>query len=237
VNEKENAMTDASTARPSTVAPRTETTRRTRALLACGVAAGPLYIVVAVVQILTRDGYDVTRHALSLLANGALGWVQISNFVVAGLLTLAGAVGLRQALQDGRGRTWGPRLLGVYGGSLIAAAFLVADPALGFPPGTPEGPPADVTWHGVGHFIAGAVGFFALIAACFVFARRFAALGQRAWATFSMVTGVVFFAAFLGIAAGNVIPGINVAFGIAVVLAWTWISALCARLLRSMATR
>jgi hypothetical protein len=52
-----------------------------------------------------------------------------------------------------------------------------------------------------------------------------------------VATGVVFLAAFFGIAAGNGIPGINVAFGIAVMLAWAWISALCARSLLSAPAR
>lgn len=225
-------MTDASATRRSAMAPPTETSlRRTRALLACGVAAGPLYIVVSLIQVVTREGYDLTRHSLSLLANGDLGWIQISNLVVTGLLTVAGALGMRQALQHGRGRTWGPLLVGVYGVGLVAAGFLVADPALGFPPGTPAGPPAEVSWHGLGHFIAGAVGFLALIVACFVFARRFAALGERDWAACSLATGILFFAGFFGIAAGNQIPWINVAFGVAVVIAWAWVSALSARLM------
>ena len=49
---------------------------RTRALLCCGVLAGPIYIVVGLVQALTREGFDLTRHDLSLLANGRLGWIQ-----------------------------------------------------------------------------------------------------------------------------------------------------------------
>jgi hypothetical protein len=32
--------------------------KRTRALLACGVVAGPLYVVVGLVQALTRSGFD-----------------------------------------------------------------------------------------------------------------------------------------------------------------------------------
>jgi hypothetical protein len=31
-------------------------------LLACGVVAGPLFIVVGVLQMLTRDGFDPGRH-------------------------------------------------------------------------------------------------------------------------------------------------------------------------------
>ncbi len=53
------------------------------------------------------------------------------------------------------------------------------------------------------HFMVGGVGFLCLIAACFVLARRFARAGQRGLAWFSRVTGVVFLAAFAGIASGS----------------------------------
>jgi Protein of unknown function (DUF998) len=79
------------------------TTTGTRALLACGVVAGPLVVAVAVLQALTRQGFDPSRHPLSLLRLGALGWIQITNFVVAGLLVVAFAVGLRRVLHPGRG--------------------------------------------------------------------------------------------------------------------------------------
>ena len=47
----------------------------TRALLLGGVSAGPLYIALGVLQVLIRPGFDVTRHDLSLMANGSLGWI------------------------------------------------------------------------------------------------------------------------------------------------------------------
>jgi hypothetical protein len=49
-------------------------------------------------QALTRDGFDPTRHPLSLLSLGELGWVQIANFVVTGVLYLACAVGMWRVL-------------------------------------------------------------------------------------------------------------------------------------------
>jgi hypothetical protein len=122
-------------------------------------------------------------------------------------------------------------LVGVYGLGLIGAGIFAADPAFGFPPGTPEGAPAAISWHGLMHFVSAAVGFLALIAACFVFARRFAALGQRGWATFSVITGVVFFAGFFGVASGSGQSWTVIGFWIAVVLAWSWISAMAARLM------
>ncbi len=203
----------------------------TRALLTCAVVAGPLYMIVGLIQAFTRDGFDLTRHPFSMLSNGELGWIQITNFFVSGLLVIAGAAGMRHALHPGPGATWGPLLIGTYGMGLIAAGIFVADPALGFPPGTPEGPPGTISAAGILHFVAGGVGFFALIAGCFVLARRFAARNERGWAAYSITTGVVFFAAFAGIASGSGNAAINIAFLLAVMLAWSWISAASARLM------
>lgn len=52
-----------------------QTTKLTTALLICGIVAGPLFTVVGLTQAFTRPGFDLTRHALSLLENGDLGWI------------------------------------------------------------------------------------------------------------------------------------------------------------------
>lgn len=212
---------------PST--PSEASTQVTKALRACGIVAGPIYLVVGLIQAFTRPGFDITRHPLSLLSNGDLGWIQITNFVITGPLVIAGAVGMRRALHSGQGRTWGPLLVGVYGLGLIGAGIFKADPAMGFPVGTPADATA-ITSNGLLHFITGGVGFLALIAACFVFARRFATLHQRGWAAYSVITGVVFFAGFFGIASGSGNGWTLLGFWIGVVFAWAWISALSARL-------
>jgi hypothetical protein len=208
--------------------------RVTKSLLGWGVVAGPLYLAVGVAQALTRDGFDITRHPMSLLSNGALGWIQIANFVVSGLALLAFAVGLRRRLHPGRGGAWGPRLIGAYGAGLVAAGIFVADPMNGFPAGTPTGP-VTVSWHGMLHYVAGAVGFTGLIAACFVLARRFAADGQPGWAAYSVATGVVFLAGYAGVASGSQQPAVFLAFTVAVGIAWAWITAVAAHLLRQTA--
>ena len=46
------------------------TAKLTHALLVCGVVAGPLYILVGVIEMLIRPGFDLRRHSLSLLSNG-----------------------------------------------------------------------------------------------------------------------------------------------------------------------
>jgi hypothetical protein len=212
-------------------------TRSSGVLLLCGVVAGPLYVLAGAIQMLVRAGFDPTRHALSLMSNGDLGWVQIANFLVTGILVIACSLGMRQLLHPGRGGTLGPILVGLYGLGLIGAGIFVADPALGFPPGTPEGPPAVVTRAGMLHFVSGGVGFLGLIGACFVFARRFAAWQQRGWAVYSMATGLIFFVAFLGIASGSKKSWLIVAFTAAVVLAWSWLSLVSARLMTELRSR
>jgi hypothetical protein len=198
--------------------------KSTNLLLAFGVAAGPIYIITGLIQVLTRSGFDIRRHALSLLSYGELGWIQIANFMVSGLLVLGFAAGLRGAMHVGRSHTWGSLLIGVYGIALIGAGLFVADPALGFPIGTPEGPSSSPSWHGLLHFVSGGVGFLSLIAACFVFARGFAVRRQHGWAAFSVITGVYFFAAFVGISSGSGNVTVNIAFTSAVILGWTWLS-------------
>src|SRR5947207_141810 len=79
-------------------------------LLVGGAVAAPLWFGVVVVQMLTRPGFDLRRHAISVLDLGDLGWVQVTNFVVAGLLMVACAAGLRRALRSGPAATWGPLL-------------------------------------------------------------------------------------------------------------------------------
>src|SRR6266700_4184652 len=73
------------------------TTRLTRAMLAAGIVAGQLFIVASLVQVLTRQGFDLTRQPISMLSLGDLGWIQIANFEVTGLLVLACAVAMRRA--------------------------------------------------------------------------------------------------------------------------------------------
>jgi uncharacterized membrane protein YhaH (DUF805 family) len=202
----------------------------TRTLLTCGIVAGPLYIVLVVLQMLTRDGFDISRHPASMLSNGDQGWIQIANFAVSGLLFVACAIGLHRVLGPaaGRGGTWGPRLVGVFGAGMIAAAVFSADPADGFPPGTPTGPPTSLSWHGAVHFLVAGVAFLALIAACFVFARRFAAAGRRGWSAFSTVTGALFLATWISIFALQGARAANVAFAVAIALVLAWTSLLAA---------
>lgn len=214
-----------------TTASNASTGTLTTALLRCGVIAGPLFIIVGAIQILTRPGFDMRYNPLSQMALGDLGWIQTTNFGLAGLLVLASAIGIRGAVRSGRGATWAPRLIGLYGVGLVAAAIFSADPGFGFPPGTPAGAPTTMSTHGLLHFASAGIGFFAIIGACFVLGRRFATLGRRRWATYSVATGLFFLVAFLGTASGAGLVAFMPALWIATTLAWLWLSAVTAELI------
>jgi Protein of unknown function (DUF998) len=120
---------------------RVRSVTTTRRLLTTGALHGPFFFTVAGLQVLTRDGFDLSRHPLSMLSLGAAGWMQIANFIVSGLLAVAIAFGMRRVLHPGPAGTVGPLLVGVYGLGMITAGIFVADPALGFPAGAPSGEP------------------------------------------------------------------------------------------------
>ena len=210
-----------------------ETDRVTTALLTGGIVAGPLYVTVSLTQALTRDGFVLTRHAWSVLANGDLGWIQIANFLITGGLLIGLAVGLRRAWTSGPGRTWAPRLLGVHGLGMVAAGLLTADPSLGFPVGTPLDYRA-VSWHGVGHMVAAMIAFLAVFAFSLVVARRFAAEGRRGWAVTSRVLGVGFLTTFVALSASAGHPAAVVGFTVGVVVLMGWLAALAALVRRDV---
>lgn len=160
-------------------------------LLASGAIAGPLFIFVSIGHALARSGFDFARHPLSLLSLGDVGWVQVVTFVVAGVLFLASALGVRRVLEGQPGGTWAPRLIGLFGIGLIAGGIFVPDAAFGFPLGSAPGAPDELSWHGMVHALAFTVGFGALVAALFVLARRQMKLGERRWAGAIVVVGVV----------------------------------------------
>jgi hypothetical protein len=202
---------------------------RSRALLMGGLLAGPLYLSLALAQAGIREEFDITRHAVSLLALGPGGWIQVANFVVTGLLVLGCAVGLRSVTRGGPGGTWGPLLLGLYGVALMGSGAFPADAGFGFPPGTPPGPPQAMTTAGTLHFMLGGVGFIALIGACLVFARREFALGDGGYGAFSVLTGVAFLIAFMGIASGPPRPATVIGLWLGLTLTWIWLGGLAWR--------
>ncbi|HEX6358673.1 DUF998 domain-containing protein [Actinophytocola sp.] len=209
----------------------TTRTLTTRTLLTCVAVAGPLWTVGSVAQAAAREGFDITRHPLSALSNGTLGWLQIVNFLVAGVLTVIGATGLRRVMHDRPGGTWAPRLVRVSGFGLIAAGVFTMDPADGFPIGTPAGMPAALSWHSYGHMLAGAVSFAALIAACYVLGRHFSRAGDHRSAVLSRIAGSALVIGDGWAMTGGRAGSLTLAVG--AIIAMLWIAAVAARYRRT----
>ena len=210
--------------------------RVTKSLLGYGVLAGPFYVVAALTEALTRSGFSLAHDDWSLLANGALGWIHVLVLVLTGLMTGAAAAGVvrqRRAEQTNAASGW---FLGLYAAGLVGAGFFVADPADGFPVGTPPGRPVTTSWHGILHIVSGGLGFLGLIAACLVLAWQFRGRGQPGWAWFSLITGALFLAAFAGIATGSASSAAVLAFTGAVILAWVWLALVSVHLYKQAGT-
>jgi hypothetical protein len=200
-------------------------TTRARSLLLAGAVAAPLWATVSLAQAFTRDGFDLTRHPLSLLSTGSLGWLQIANFLIAGALMVAGAAGLRDVVPS----RWVPRLLAVSGLGRIAAGVFTMDPADGFPAGTPAGPGV-LSWHSFAHFASGTIAFGTLIAGCYVLARHFARSGDRRRAPASAAAGTALLLGNAWAMSGGTAGSLTLAIG--AISAMLWVSAVCAQRLR-----
>jgi Protein of unknown function (DUF998) len=199
----------------------------TATLLRCGVAASPLFTVAALIQVFTRPGFDLTRQPLSALSNGDWGWVQILNFVVTGVLLIAGGQGLGRVLRGRPGRVWAPLLLDAVGFCLLAAGPFRMDPANGFPSGTPDGMPATMSWHSTLHMVFGSLAFLSLIALCFVLARSLAARRQRGFSAVLAFAGFAFASCLVESATGG--PAGSLWLFVGVVAAMLAVSATAAR--------
>ncbi len=197
-------------------------------LLRCGVVCGPFYLAVGLGQAFLRDGFDLARHSLSVLANGPGGWIQTANLGLTGLMVLAAAVGFGRVLgPKSRTVTW---FLGGYGVAMIVAAMFPTDPVDGFPPGTPLGAPTSISTSALVHLISGALGFTFLAISCFFAARAMRRRNVSSLALLSLLSGL---AVVLGFFCGVAVPKIGV-LGIwfAVVAGWVWLTIMSLRLNR-----
>jgi len=199
-----------------------------RPLLLAGVAAGLLFFIVPTIEVFRRPGFDLDRHAISMLSLGEGGWIMKTVFIVSGLLTLACAAGIQLKMAPGWTAHVTTLLIGAYGLGLVIAGVFDAPAGLGFPAGTPDDQQPVMTTgaklHGLGFIVA----FSGLILACFVLAWHFMQAGQPLWAAASLLAGIAMpLLVALGMAA-KIAPGI--AFYWAAMLGWLWLGVTVMRL-------
>src|SRR5579859_2317261 len=215
----------------SAQAVRSREHRATSALLAAGATGALLFPIVALLEGATRPGYDAWTHYVSELSLSEYGWMQIANFLIGGLLIVAAAIGLGRALPPGPGSSWGPRLVGAFGLSLVVAGVFVTDPGHGYP--------ADVvptglqSVHGTIHGINGPICFSVLAASAWVFARYFWRT-SRNWARLSILVGLMVPILFVATTASSVLAETGVIAEsptgvlqrVMIIGGWTWIALL-----------
>src|SRR5262245_472144 len=194
-------------------------------LLRWGVVAGPFYLAVGLGQAFIREGFDFSRHPLSVLANGPGGWIQTANFVVTGLLVIAAAVGFGRV--PGRKARALTLFLGAFGLAMIVAAVFPADPVDGFPIGTPKGPPTSISTAGLIHFAAGGLGFLSLGISCFFGAWAMWRRKVSSLALLSLISGLAVLVGFFG---GIMSPVGILGIWFAVVVGWAWLAIMSVRL-------
>jgi hypothetical protein len=213
------------------IATTTHASVSTRTLLTAAAAVAPVWALVSLGQVFTREGFDLTRHPLSALSTGSLGWIQIANFLIVGALLIAGSFGFRRAMSGKPGGIWAPRLILVNGIGMLAAGVFVMDPADGFPVGTPAGMPAGMSWHSMLHMASGSVSFIALAAAGFVLGRHFSRAGARGMAIASRAAGVAVIVGNGWAMTGGHAGSLTLAVGVTTAMAWVSLAA--ARLRKS----
>ena len=115
----------------------------------------------------------------------------------------AGLLGVFAIQLRGRMRTSGgpgaqgvPVAIGVTALGLLIAGLFSTMPAFGYPPGTPDGFPADIPPSAYLHVLGAFLFFGGMIAAPALMARRFLVSGATAWAVYSVVTALVVAVAF-----------------------------------------
>lgn len=193
------------------------------ALAWLGAVSTGLFVVTFVVDGRTRPGYRPVRHPVSALALGSRGWLQTSNFIVCGLGITVGSTAVASAL----GSVPLAAVIAVFGISLVASGVFPMDAMRGYPPGTPDETPTEVSTRHRLHDAAGVVVFGSLPVAAIVAAF---VLPDAGWKWYSALTAAGALAGF--VVFGQAFEQDDERTGLAqratIVIGWTWLGLLFA---------
>jgi hypothetical protein len=210
----------------------------TRVLLWCGVAAGPLFIALFLLEGASAADYNALRHPVSSLALTPSGWLQVANFLAGGTLYLAFTAGLWRTPRAAVETRVGVMLIAAAAVGLIGSGVFITDPVSGYPPGTPTAPDAYTT-SGALHDLFAVPTFLGIPAAATIFGYRFLRRGTYGWALYSVASAVGMLVA-LGLtnAAFGQVPAL-VDFGgllqrLTIGIGFAWLTALALRALAAI---
>lgn len=187
---------------------------------AIGATGAVLFVLVFLLDGVTRPGYSPVRHPVSALALGNRGWIQTTSFLACGTAIAVGGVGVAVA---GGSVLFGV-VVTVFGLALVASGVFPMDPMRSYPPGTAEGDPDEFTTQHSLHDHAGAAVFSALPVAAFIAAF---VLPGAVWTVLSIVVGALLTVGFFvfGSAWENDSPWAGLIQKVIIALGWFWLAA------------
>jgi len=137
--------------------------RRLTALV--GVVGSALFVLIFTIEGFIRPGYEPLKSFVSALSLGSRGWIQITNFLIFGLLLFLFTRRIADEFRSGKASKGGLVLL-----TIIAVCYFFSGPFVMDPTGTPL---AQATVHGTIHGILGGIVFMLMPISCFIYLRRF----------------------------------------------------------------
>lgn len=187
-----------------------------------GAAGAWIFVLVALVEGARRPAYDPVRQPVSALALGPRGWIQTANFVACGVAITLGALALPGAL----GSLFLGVVVGVFGIALVASGGFPMDPMRGYPPGTPDTTPAELSLHHRIHDAVGVIVFGALPGAALIAAAHLSGW----WVAYSVGTAALTLIGFVtfGTAWERDSPRAGLIQRLTIVGGWVWLGLLFA---------
>jgi Protein of unknown function (DUF998) len=170
--------------------------RTSRFLLACGSAAGPLFVATYSIsgRRLIARGYDPRRDPVSMIVRVPGGGTQTANFLATGVLLCASAVGARRALvAEGAtiiGTSSIPVCIWAVGIGLIGAGVFPTDVIDAKERGADPEEPQKLRLAGALHNACAVPVFTGLPIACFICARRFGSTGCKGLSRLALLSGL-----------------------------------------------
>jgi len=149
-----------------------------------GILAPAIFVGVFTVEGVLRSGYHPLKMYISALSLGNRGWLQISNFIVLGLLLFIFTLGLSKEFQTGKASRGG--IITLY---IISVLFFISGPFVMDPKETPAD---QMSVHGLIHGISGGIVFLLMPIIIFIFLRRF--FSDNNWQSFrwwTLILGVI----------------------------------------------
>jgi hypothetical protein len=168
--------------------------------------AGPLiFLSVFLIEGWLRPDYDPLSTFVSALSLGSRGWIQISNFIVFGLLFFVFSRAIAAAFRVDQLSQTGPTLL-----SIMAVCFFLSGPFVMDPMYTPRNA---MTVHGTLHGIFGGMVFSLMPVTVFVFFHHFSMNEKwRSLRPISLILGIIIMIAVMLLTIATKFPSMTNTF-------------------------